>query len=93
MFGGRIKKDGTYVEGSLKQFAWHDESLSEHEIIYEGEITDDVEAAIRKAWYNAEENRAESSWGKLRWSAGRSIEEIDRQRKVVIALKCTRLSD
>lgn len=92
-FGGKIEKKGKFIEGTHKQHAWSDTSLYEHAIRYDGEITPDVEAAIRKAWYAAKSNQATSSWGALRWSGGRSIDSIDRERKVIIACETVCLCD
>jgi hypothetical protein len=53
---GTISRKGNYVEGSLKQEAWMDRSLSAHTINYDGELTQEICERIVEA-YNDFQNK------------------------------------
>ena len=93
MFGGKISKTGKFIEGSHRQHAYSDTSDYEHVISYDGEITTEVEKAIRAAWWAAKCNHGQNGYGQLRWFSGRNIVSIDRERKIIIAQESISLCD
>ena len=91
---GAIALTGKLVEGTYKQNAWDDTAETEHEIRYTGgELTDEVCNTIRTAWNASKFNERESSWGRLRWSNGRSITRFDKARRVAIVFESVSLCD
>ena len=93
MFGGKIAKKGKMIEGTHHQNAWDDTWLTAHPISYDGELTEEVCKAIKKAFYRYHAKQSYSSWGKLRWMNPPSIKEVDVDNRQLIVHNSQGLCD
>ena len=95
MFGGKlIKASRKTIPGTYRQLAYQDVWQDSMDIEYDGELTPEVQAAITQAFYRSQScQKAESGYGRLRWSSGDSVSHVDlAQRQLIINCGC-RIAD
>lgn len=94
MFGGKISKTPTIIEGTYRQYGYHDAWEESYAIEYDGELTPEVCEAIRIAW-QAWQNSIpiENGWGNLRWRSPSSFIRVDIPTRKVISHGSVNLCD
>ena len=93
MFGGKIVRNSRkVVPGTYRQHAYQDTWQDSMDIEFAGDLNDPaVQEAIKQAFYKSQScQQAESSYGRLRWNSGDSVNRIDvAQKQLVIDCGCS----
>lgn len=96
MYNGRIiKASRQIIKGSRKQGGWSDEWDEAFDIEYDGELTDDVCAAIVNAFKGSKLHyaRSQSSYGCLRWSLADSNIHVNTETRQLVVTRGQGLCD
>jgi hypothetical protein len=91
---GTITREGTFIEGSLKQDSWMDRWLVAHEINYDGELTDEICERIKKAFNDHVSNKWKyPGIAMLRTPQRPEVKHVDREKRVLVVEHSTMLCD
>lgn len=96
MYNGHIiKASREIVEGSHKQGGWSDHWDESYDVVYDGELTDDVCAAIVAAFKASPlfSRNSGSSWGALRWPLADENVRVDRESRKVLVQRGSGMCD